>query len=172
MQFTSAERFLFVRFLEVDWEDFRKFAFGLFTEHLSSNWTIENIVHVCDSNRKDVQDFGKAELRKRLFGQEDMTQIDFSIQTEEGRKFLHRLSQHPYENIEHFTANNLLSQYVYGDMEMLENLRPYFKRVLSRVHKNRSVKENIGSYKEGKLFHMRREPKFFWKIFTGSQQVM
>ena len=69
-----------VRFLEVDWEDFRTFAFGLFTEHLSSNWTIENIVHVCDSNRKDVQDFGKAELHKRLFGQEDMTQIDFSIQ--------------------------------------------------------------------------------------------
>ena len=64
----------------------------------------------------------------------------FFIQTEEGKKFLHRLSQHPYENIEHFTANSTFTirLWRYGDVGKSPSL---LQAVLSRVHKNRSVKE-------------------------------
>ena len=133
-----------VRFFDVEWEDSQNKVKALFTEHLLPYCTIEHIVRICDSNRSKVQTFGQELLCLELFGSEKTTDIDFSTPTKDGKEYLLRLSQHPYADVEGFTAK-MLGQYLSGDLDTLDALRPYFKRVLSRVRTNRPLKQDIMS---------------------------
>ncbi len=116
-----------VKLLDAKWEDSRAFAFGFFRDNFTgAELTPPILVSICDSVREDVQQFGR-ELITRYFAEEH------------GQEYLLKLSEHPSEALQLF-ATNYLERFAAGDIERLEQLRPYFVTVLSRVNKGRVAK--------------------------------
>ncbi len=116
-----------VKLLDAKWEDSRTFAFQYFRDNFDEkDLTPAVLVSICDSVREDVQQFGR-ELITRYFAEEH------------GQEYLLKLSEHPSETLQLF-ATNYLERYATGDLGRLEQLRPYFISVLSRVNKGRVAK--------------------------------
>jgi hypothetical protein len=84
---------------------------------------------VADSVRKDVQAFGR-ELLTRSFREED------------GPTLLLRLSEHPSPAVQLF-ATNYLERFASGKPALVEQLVPYFIRVLSQVNKGRVARQRV-----------------------------
>jgi predicted DNA-binding WGR domain protein len=119
-----------VRLMDSRWDDARAFAFRYFRERFApEDFTLEVLVSVADSVRKDVQAFGR-ELLTRSFREAD------------GAELLLRLSEHPAPAVQLF-ATNYLERFAAGQPAMLEKLGPYFTRVLGQVNKGRAARSRV-----------------------------
>ncbi|MCP4037291.1 MAG: hypothetical protein GY733_10170, partial [bacterium] len=93
-----------LRVLDNGWKDGREAGFAFFREGFSEDdWTPALLVSVCDSNRPDVQGFGR-ELITKFFKNED------------GPEYLLKLSQHPSSDLQTF-ATNYLERFAGGEVE-------------------------------------------------------
>jgi hypothetical protein len=119
-----------VGMLDSRWDDTRAFGFRYFRERFTpEDFSLEVLVSVADSVRKDVQAFGR-ELLTRSFREED------------GPTLLLRLSEHPSPAVQLF-ATNYLERFASGKPALVEQLVPYFIRVLSQVNKGRVARQRV-----------------------------
>lgn len=119
-----------VGMLDSRWDDTRALGFRYFRERFApEDFSLEVLVSVADSVRKDVQAFGR-ELLTRSFREED------------GPTLLLRLSEHPSPAVQLF-ATNYLERFASGKPELVEQLVPYFIRVLSQVNKGRVARQRV-----------------------------
>jgi predicted DNA-binding WGR domain protein len=119
-----------LRILDSSWADSRAFAFEFFRKHfIEETWTPELLVSVCDSTRPDVQAFGR-EMITKYFKEEN------------GELYLMQLSQHPAQQVQHFTTH-YLEQFAADKPMNIEKLEAYFVTVLSSVNKAGIAKKRI-----------------------------
>ena len=137
-----------VPFLESKWTDIQDSARVFASEHLNDSWTIEDIIRVCDSTHIEVRDFGLSTLRTFLLGDEDS--LWSTANHEQLSEIARRLSQHPSEKVEKFLMD-LFAEHdadknappLLGHPSHLIVLEPCFKRIFSRVNKNRAIKTQL-----------------------------
>ena len=114
--------------LESDWPATREFGFAYFRQNYPSpGWTPELIVKVCDSNRDDVQAYGR-ELLQTFF------------QREQGEAYLLKLSQHPSLTVQTFVTH-FFDEYATGKPDVILALKPCFLTILSQVNRGRVAKD-------------------------------
>ncbi|KFA94450.1 hypothetical protein [Archangium violaceum] len=119
-----------VGLLDSRWDDARAFGFRYFRERFApEDFSLEVLVSVADSIRKDVQAFGR-EMLTRSFREED------------GPELLLRLSEHPAPSVQLF-ATTYLDRFASGKPALVEQLAPYFIRVLSQVNKGRVARQRV-----------------------------
>jgi hypothetical protein len=119
-----------VGLLDSRWEDTRAFGFRYFRERFApEDFSLEVLVSVADSVRRDVQAFGR-ELLTRSFRDAD------------GPALLLRLSEHPAPEVQLF-ATNYLDRFASGNAALVEQLTPYFIRVLSQVNRGRVARQRV-----------------------------
>lgn len=119
-----------VGLLDSRWDDARAFGFRYFRERFApEDFSLEVLVSVADSVRKDVQSFGR-ELLTRSFREVD------------GPELLLRLSEHPAPGVQLF-ATNYLDRFASGNPALVEKLAPYFIRVLSQVNRGRVARQRV-----------------------------
>ncbi|WP_009631132.1 hypothetical protein [Synechocystis sp. PCC 7509] len=121
-----------VRLLESKWNDSREFATTIFTTE--KDWTPEVMVSICDSVREDVRQFGR-----------DLVTRNF--QESFGQEYLLKLSEHPSADMQLFVTN-YLENYGANNPERLQELTPYFMRILCSVNRGRVAKQRIFSFLE------------------------
>jgi predicted DNA-binding WGR domain protein len=109
------------------WEDVRKFAFDFFkTRFNEQDWQPELFVALCDSNKPDVQAYGR-EMITRWFEKDN------------GFDYLLKLSQHPDSRMQLF-ASGFLNQYAKSNYSMLQALGGFLITLLSQVNKGHTAK--------------------------------
>lgn len=114
--------------LESDWPATREFGFAYFRQHSPSpGWTPDLIVKLCDSNRDDVQAWGR-ELLQTFF------------QREQGEAYLLKLSQHPSLTVQTFVTH-FFDEYAAGKPDVILALKPCFLTILSQVNRGRVAKD-------------------------------
>lgn len=114
--------------LESDWPATREFGFAFFRQHYSAQvWTPELIVTLCDSQREDVQEYGR-ELLQTFF------------QREQGEEYLLKLSQHPAVTVQRFVTH-FFEEYAGGKPDVILALKPCFLAILSQVNRGRIAKD-------------------------------
>ncbi|PTL75589.1 hypothetical protein [Vitiosangium sp. GDMCC 1.1324] len=119
-----------VGLLDSRWDDARAFGFRYFRERFApEDFSLEVLVSVADSVRKDVQAFGRDMLTR-------------SFREADGPALLLRLSEHPAPAVQLF-ATNYLDRFASGNPAMVEQLAPYFTRVLSQVNKGRVARQRV-----------------------------
>jgi hypothetical protein len=122
-----------VRLLDSKWDDSRQFWFETFRTHLTADdFTPGILVSICDSVRQDVQKFGR-----------DL--ITTYFEEEAGQEYLLKLSEHPSADLQLFAAN-FLERYAADSSERLQELKPYFISVLSRVNRARVAKSRVMTF--------------------------
>lgn len=110
------------------WEDVRRFAFDFFrTNFNDQDWQPEMFVALCDSNKADVQAYGR-EMITRWF------------EKDKGFDYLLKLSQHPDSRMQLF-ASGFLDQYAKNNYEMLQKLGGFLITLLSQVNKGHTAKQ-------------------------------
>jgi hypothetical protein len=120
-------------FLESRWDDARLFGFRLFGELLQpSDFSPAVIVSICDSIRADVRAFGR-DLVSRCFKATD------------GQEYLVKFSEHPSADMQLF-ATNYLENYAANNPSRLQELAPYFTRVLAQVNRGRITKQRVFAF--------------------------
>jgi hypothetical protein len=116
---------------ECEWEDTRKFAFELIRDHMDLKaMGIDGYVGLCDSNRDDVQTFGREVVLR------DIAALDMG-------DLIARLSQHPAARIRRF-ALDLVVGHLRDGFVALAKLENFFRTALfdlwpSRIEKNTVV---------------------------------
>lgn len=124
-----------IRLLDTKWDDSRKMAMEFFRTHFrQEDWDVDSLVSIADSIRPDVEAFGK-ELITKFFDDKD------------GELYLTKLSQHPSINMQLF-ASNYLTRFASDNLVSLQNLEFYFRSVLTRVNKARTVKDRVLEFLE------------------------
>lgn len=119
-----------LRLLESDWPDTRQFAKDFIQQHFTDdNWSPELLISICDSNRDDIQQYGR-QLITRFFSSGD------------GAEYLLKLSQHPANTVQLF-ATQYLQDYASGQPDYIVELELYFVTVLSQVNRARIAKARI-----------------------------
>ncbi|WNG50624.1 hypothetical protein F0U60_45730 [Archangium minus] len=119
-----------VGLLDSRWDDARAFGFRYFRERFApEDFSLEVLVSVADSVRKDVQAFGRDMLTR-------------SFREVDGPALLLRLSEHPAPAVQLF-ATNYLDRFASGNPALVEQLTPYFTRVLSQVNKGRVARQRV-----------------------------
>ncbi|MBM7118701.1 HEAT repeat domain-containing protein [Archangium primigenium] len=119
-----------VGLLDARWTDAREFGFRYFRERFApEDFTLEVLVSVADSVRKDVQAFGRELLTR-------------SFREDEGPELLLRLSEHPMPEVQLF-ATNYLDRFALGHPERVARLAPFFIRVLGQVNKGRVARQRV-----------------------------
>lgn len=114
--------------LESDWPTTREFGFAWFRQHyLPQTWTPELIVNLCDSQRDDVQAYGR-ELLQTFF------------QRDQGETYLLKLSQHPSVTVQTFVTH-FFQEYAAGKPQIILALKPCFLAILSQVNRGRIAKD-------------------------------
>ena len=109
------------------WEDVRTFAFDFFRNHFDEqDWQPELFVALCDSNKTDVQAYGR-EMITRWFEKDN------------GFDYLLKLSQHPDSRMQLF-ASGFLDQYAKNNYDMLQKLGGFLITLLSQVNRGRTAK--------------------------------
>lgn len=122
-----------IRILESKWEDTRKFAWEFFQTNFTENdWTPYLLVTLCDSIKEDVRRFGR-ELVLQYFN------------SSYGQDYLLKFSEHPSADMQLF-ATQFLENYAVNNSERLEQLTPYFTRVLCQVNKGKITKEKVFAF--------------------------
>lgn len=120
-------------FLESRWDDARLFGFRLFGELLQpEDFTPAVVISVCDSIRADVRKFGR-DLVSRCFQETD------------GQEYLVKFSEHPSTDMQLF-ATNYLENYATNNPSRLQELIPYFTRVLAQVNRGRVTKQRVFAF--------------------------
>lgn len=114
--------------LESDWPKTREFGFAYFRQHYPpQTWTPDLIVNLCDSQREDVQAYGR-ELLQTFF------------QREQGETYLLKLSQHPSVTVQTFVTH-FFQEYAAGKPQVILALKPCFLAILSQVNRGRIAKD-------------------------------
>lgn len=127
-----------VRMLDAKWEDSRRAANAFFDEALDDDdFTPEVLVSICDSNREDVQRFGRDLVVRRF---------DASA----APAFLLKLSEHPSVQMQAFVSG-LLTSYAAGHLDRIERLVPYMAGALARVNRGRVAKDRVFDLLEGAI---------------------
>ncbi|YCM42527.1 WGR domain-containing protein [Verrucomicrobiaceae bacterium 227] len=116
--------------LETNWTETRERAFTFFRESVrESEWSPEDLVAICDSNKTEAQSFGR-EMITRRFEEKD------------GPLYLAQLSQHPGTDLQIF-ASNYLMRFAADQPDRITLLEPYFRTVLSKIGAGRTAKQRI-----------------------------
>lgn len=121
-----------IKLLDSRWDETRQFGFQLLNNTDSTYLTPEVLVSVCDSVKEDVQQFGR-HLLTRHFEQEN------------GHEYLLKLSEHPSTAMQLF-ATNYLERYAANHLQRLQQLKPYFLRLLCNVNKGRIAKQRTWAF--------------------------
>ena len=135
------------------WEDSRQFGFKLFGETLTpAELTPAIVISICDSNREDVRKFGR-DLVGKCFKQQD------------GLEYLLKFSEHPTTDMQLF-ASQYLEDYAAGNLERLQELMPYFTRVLAQVNRARVAKQRIFAFLNSEAIKTEAAAKIVIEILT------
>ena len=154
----SAEMQSAIKLLEAKWDDTREFAFEIFSQFDSQQWTPEIMINICDSIREDVRRFGR-----------DLVTRNF--QENSGQAYLLKFSEHPSADMQIF-ATNYLEQYAVNSPEKLQELAPYFVTVLSGVNKGRVAKQRIFKFLESEAEKSEAAAKIVGEILTRQSVTM
>jgi predicted DNA-binding WGR domain protein len=129
----EAKLLVAVLVLESRWDDARAFGQEFFGELLQpSDLTPSLVVSICDSNRADIRRFGR-DLVGRCFQEQD------------GQSYLLKFSEHPATDMQLF-ATQYLETHVANHPARLQELMPYFMRVLAQVNRARVAKQRIFAF--------------------------
>jgi hypothetical protein len=140
-------------FLESRWDDARLFGFRLFGELLQpEDFTPAVIISVCDSIRADVRRFGR-DLVSRCFQETD------------GQEYLVKFSEHPSTDMQLF-ATNYLETYATNNPNRLQELIPYFTRVLAQVNRGRVTKQRVFAFLNQEAIKSEASATIVAQIFT------
>ncbi len=150
-----------VNILDSDWEDGRAFGMQLFGEWITpAELTPAILINICDSNRADVRKFGR-DLVTRCF------------QTNDGQEYLLKFSEHPANDMQLFTtqyleayANNNSVRETTPKEYRLQELEPYFTRVLGQVNRARIAKQRIFAFLEREATKTETAAKIIAEILT------
>ncbi len=135
------------------WEDSRQFGFQLFGETLTpAELTPAIVISICDSNREDVRRFGR-DLVGKCFEQQD------------GLEYLLKFSEHPTTDMQLF-ASQYLEDYAADNLERLQELMPYFTRVLAQVNRARVAKQRIFAFLKSEAIKTEAAAKIVVEILT------
>ncbi|MEW6732975.1 MAG: WGR domain-containing protein [Acidobacteriota bacterium] len=122
-----------IRLLDSKWDDSREHWFAIFQSFfVGADFTPAILVSICDSVREDVGKLGR-DLITRYF------------QEEVGQEYMLKLSEHPSADLQSFVTN-YLERYASDNPAHLQELKPYFISVLSRVNKARVAKRRVLSF--------------------------
>lgn len=136
------------------WEDSRQFGFKLFGELLApAELTPAVLISICDSNREDVRKFGR-DLVGNCFQERD------------GVEYLLKFSEHPTTDMQLF-ASQYLEDYAAGNVERLQELTPYFIRVLAQVNRARIAKQRIFAFLKSEAIKNEAAAKLVVEILTS-----
>ncbi|WP_103669708.1 hypothetical protein [Pseudanabaena sp. BC1403] len=140
-------------FLESHWDDARLFGFRLFGELLQpEDFTPVVIISICDSIRADVRKFGR-DLVSRCFQETD------------GQEYLVKFSEHPSTDMQLF-ATNYLENYATNNPSRLQELIPYFTRVLAQVNRGRVTKQRVFAFLNQEAIKSEAAAHIVAQIFT------
>jgi predicted DNA-binding WGR domain protein len=135
------------------WEDSRQFGFKLFGELLTpAELSPAILISICDSNREDVRKFGR-----------DLVGVCF--QERDGLEYLLKFSEHPTTDMQLFVSQ-YLEDYAAGNIERLQELIPYFTRVLAQVNRARVAKQRIFSFLSNEAINSEAAAKLVIEILT------
>ncbi len=122
-----------VTILESKWEDAQQFGEELFSRILQpEDLTPALVISICDSNRPAVRKFGR-DLVSRCF------------QIVDGQAYLLKFSEHPATDMQLF-ATQYLEDFVADNPQRLQELMPYFMRVLAQVNRGRVTKLRVFAF--------------------------
>jgi hypothetical protein len=148
-----------LRLLDAKQEDIRVWSFEYFRQKFTHReWTPENLVFVCDSNRPDVQNFGKQMIGMYF------TQL-------EGERYLLQLSQHPSQNLQHF-ATGYLEQHAAGNPNIILKLEHYFQTILSQVNRSGVAKAKIFKFLETEALQNDSVAEMVAKLMTRQSATL
>jgi predicted DNA-binding WGR domain protein len=146
-------------FLESRWDDARLFGFRLFGELLQpEDFTPAVIISVCDSIRADVRRFGR-DLVSRCFQEGD------------GQEYLVKFSEHPSTDMQLF-ATNYLETYATNNPSRLQELIPYFTRVLAQVNRGRVTKQRVFAFLNQEAIKSEAAASIVAQIFTRQSSAI
>ncbi|NJL63558.1 MAG: hypothetical protein HC903_19145 [Methylacidiphilales bacterium] len=149
----SSELMGLVNILDSDWEDGRGLGMQLFGEWLTpEELTPAILINICDSNRADVRKFGR-DLVTRCF------------QANDGQEYLLKFSEHPANDMQLFTTQ-YLETYASGNCVRLQELEPYFIRVLGQVNRARIAKQRIFAFLDREATKTETAAKIIAAILT------
>jgi predicted DNA-binding WGR domain protein len=135
------------------WEDSRLFGFKLFGETLvPAELTPAIVISICDSNREDVRKFGR-DLVGKCFRASD------------GVEYLLKFSEHPTTDMQLF-ASQYLEDYAAGNITRLQELMPYFTRVLAQVNRARVAKQRIFAFINSEAINSEAAAKLVIEVLT------
>ena len=135
------------------WEDSRLFGFKLFGETLvPAELTPAIVISICDSNREDVRKFGR-----------DLVATCF--RASDGVEYLLKFSEHPTTDMQLF-ASQYLEDYAAGKIARLQELMPYFTRVLAQVNRARVAKERIFAFLNSEAINSEAAAKLVIEVLT------
>ncbi|WP_295615105.1 WGR domain-containing protein [Chamaesiphon sp. GL140_3_metabinner_50] len=135
------------------WEDARQFGFQLFGEILTpAELTPAIVISICDSNHEDVRRFGR-----------DL--VDKCFQQQDGLEYLLKFSEHPTTDMQLF-ASQYLENYAAGNLERLQELLPYFTRVLAQVNRARVAKQRIFAFLHSEAVKTEAAAKLVIEVLT------
>ena len=135
------------------WEDSRLFGFKLFGETLTpTELTPAIVISICDSNREDVRKFGR-----------DL--VGTCFQARDGVEYLLKFSEHPTTDMQLF-ASQYLEDYAAGNITRLQELMPYFTRVLAQVNRARVAKERIFAFLNSEAINSESAAKLVIEVLT------
>jgi hypothetical protein len=120
--------------VESEWDDTRAFAFDLIREKIDiGSLGLEGVIGLCDSNRTDVQDFGKALVTRHV------TDGTGGLVVED---VLSRLVQHPHPNMRNF-ALDLAVRYLRPGFVQLAKIEPLCRAILFDLWPSLKAKRTV-----------------------------
>ena len=135
------------------WEDSLQFGFELFGKLLTpAELTPSVVISICDSNREDVRKFGR-DLVGSCFQQQD------------GLEYLLKFSEHPTTDMQLF-ASQYLEDYASVNLDRLQELTPYFTRVLAQVNRARIAKQRIFAFLNSEAIKSEAAAKLVVEVLT------
>ncbi|WP_373541018.1 WGR domain-containing protein [Chamaesiphon sp.] len=135
------------------WADSRQFGFKLFGELLiPTELTPLVLISICDSNREDVRKFGR-DLVGNCFQERD------------GVEYLLKFSEHPTTDMQLF-ASQYLEDYAAGNLDRLQELMPYFTRVLAQVNRARVAKQRLFAFLNSEVIKSEAAAKLVIELLT------
>jgi hypothetical protein len=115
------------------WTDAKQFGFELFGQLLQpEDFTPAVVISICDCIDPAV----------RKFGRDLLTQC---FQSRDGQEYLVKFSEHPANDMQVF-ASHYLESYAGSHPDRLQELQPYFVRVLAQVNRRRVAKQRIFAF--------------------------
>jgi predicted DNA-binding WGR domain protein len=141
------------------WTDAKQFGFELFGQHLQpEDFTPAVVISVCDCVDPAV----------RKFGRDLLTQC---FQTLDGQEYLVKFSEHPANDMQIF-ASHYLESYAGGHPDRLQELQPYFVRVLAQVNRGRVAKQRIFAFLDAEATQSEAAANIVTEILTRQSVAM